>query len=88
MRALDCDATYLLWLDCRDLLAARDGASVAELVGFLHTRTGLILSSGDIYGAGGEGFIRMNLGTQRSRVEDGVARFVEGCRAFAGDGVC
>lgn len=30
----------------------------------------------------------MNLGTQRSRVEDGVARFVEGCRAFAGDGVC
>ncbi len=88
VHALDCDATYLLWLDCLDLLAARDGASVAELVGFLRTRTGLILSSGDIYGAGGEGFIRMNLGTQRSRVEDGVARFVEGCRAFAGDGAC
>ena len=62
---------------------ARGGVTVAELVGFLRTETGLILSSGDIYGAGGEGFIRMNLGTQRSRVEDGVARFICGCRAFA-----
>ncbi len=83
VRALDCDATYLLWLDCRALLMARGGVTVAELVGFLRTETGLILSSGDIYGAGGEGFIRMNLGTQRSRVEDGVARFICGCRAFA-----
>ena len=69
VRALDCDATYLLWLDCRALLMARGGVTVGERVGFLRTETGLILSSGDIYGAGGEGFIRMNLGTQRSRVE-------------------
>lgn len=99
VRALDSDATYLLWLDCRALLARRGGggadasdaaaskapcaAPVADLVAFLRRETGLILSSGDIYGTGGEGFIRMNLGTQRCRVEDGVRRFIEGCTAFA-----
>lgn len=124
VRALDSDATYLLWLDCRELLAKGEGcgtgaeteaapaaeaaqpaasvvevrsagasdaaapgmrqaAAVADLVAFLRRETGLILSSGDIYGTGGEGFIRMNLGTQRCRVEDGVRRFIEGCTAFA-----
>lgn len=109
VRALDSDSTYLLWLDCRELLARRRSggdaaeaeassgmlggtpdaskapcaAPVADLVAFLRRETGLILSSGDIYGTGGEGFIRMNLGTQRCRVEDGVRRFIEGCTAFA-----
>ncbi len=100
VRALDSDATYLLWLDCRELLAEsedcgggapgvtasgmrRSAAAAADLVAFLRRETGLILSSGGIYGTGGEGFVRMNLGTQRCRVEDGVRRFIEGCTAFA-----
>lgn len=109
VRALDSDSTYLLWLDCRELLTRCGGsgdavgteassgvfggvsdaskapcaAPVADLVAFLRRETGLILSSGEIYGTGGEGFIRMNLGTQRCRVEDGVRRFIEGCTAFA-----
>lgn len=82
-RALDCDSTYLIWVDCRELLAEVGCDSSAELVRFLRSETGLILSPGDIYGTGGNGFVRMNLGTQHARVKDGVARFIEGCRAFA-----
>lgn len=82
-RALDCDSTYLIWVDCRELLAEVGCDSSAELVRSLRSETGLILSPGDFYGTGGNGFVRMNLGTQHARVKDGVARFIEGCRAFA-----
>lgn len=82
-RALESDSTYLIWIDCRELLAEAGCDSSDAFTRFLRAETGLILSSGDVYGSGGNGFVRMNLGTQRVRVEDGVARFIEGCRAFA-----
>ncbi len=71
------DSTYLLWLDCSKIT---DDAE--KLVGVIHRVTGLRLASGDIYGTGGKSFIRMNVGTQRYRVEDGVARFIEGVKFF------
>ena len=75
------NATYLLWLDCSALLGER---TAAELVEHLRRETGLVLSDGAIYGAGGERCVRMNLGTQRARVEDGLARFARGCATFTG----
>lgn len=77
------NATYLLWLDCSRLLGDR---RAADLAGVLRRETGLVLSDGAIYGAGGERFLRMNLGTQRVRVMDGLDRFARGCALFGCQG--
>lgn len=77
--AVPSDATYLLWLDCSELLGDR---TAADLAAALRRETGLVLSDGAIYGAGGERFLRMNLGTQRVRVMDGLDRFARGCALF------
>lgn len=67
------EATYLLWIDisavCEDSVAFTD---------FLRRQTGLYLSDGAEYGAPGRSFVRMNVATCRSRVEDGVQRLIDG----------
>lgn len=62
-------ATYLLWLDCLSL-----GIKSDRLAAVIREKTGLYLSSGNIYGKGGEHFLRMNIACPRSMVEDGLGR--------------
>ena len=57
------EATYLIWLDCRNL-----GMSGKELQYFFVHRAGVGLNEGSAFGPGGEGFMRMNLGTPRATV--------------------
>ncbi len=63
------DATYLMWLDISAL-----GMDSKSFVHELHRSAGLLLSSGESYGECGRCFVRINLGTQRSRVEEGLRR--------------
>jgi len=58
-------ATYLLWLDCRDITA--DSSRLQ-----LHFREtpGLYVTGGSHYGTGGKGFFRMNIACPRTRLED------------------
>lgn len=58
------EATYLLWLDF-----SAWGMSQDELNKFLVNEAGLGMSSGTIFGEGGEGFQRMNVGAPRSVIE-------------------
>lgn len=60
----DSEGTYLLWLDCRQL-----GMSDAQLRDFFIHKCKLGLSPGSIFGDGGSGFMRLNIGTQRKVVE-------------------
>jgi cystathionine beta-lyase len=62
-------ATYLLWLDTTEL-----GIDSERLCDIIMEKSGLMLSAGVHYGAAGEGFLRMNLGTSRVRVEEGLER--------------
>lgn len=55
------DATYLLWLDF-----SQWGMTQDELNHFLVDRARLGMSSGTIFGKGGNGFQRMNIGAPRS----------------------
>ena len=71
------NATYLLWVDCRKICA-----NSKDFLTFLREKTGLFLSSGEAYGQGGEGFVRINLATQRSQVEDGLRRLKEGVEHY------
>lgn len=63
------EATYLLWLDCRDY--TDDSVALAREI---RARTGLLLSNGSQYGRGGETFLRMNIACPRARVLDGLER--------------
>ncbi len=77
LRVVKSEATYLMWIDCRELSDDSD-----EIVKFIRDTTGLILSSGAQYGSGGEGFIRMNIGCPRALLEDGLSRLMKGIREF------
>jgi len=71
------DATYLLWMDC-----CRITDDVGRLCEIIRKETGLYLSAGSAYGENGRAFLRMNLGTQRSRVLDGLERLKQGIRRY------
>ncbi|WP_022927377.1 MalY/PatB family protein [Patulibacter americanus] len=62
------DATYLAWLDLRDLGLGDHPAAV------LHRRGRVALSPGRHYGAPGAGWARLNFGTSPDLVEETVRR--------------
>ena len=62
-------ATYLAWLDCRDLGLGDDPARVWR------ERAGVALSSGPNYGAeAGRGFARFNFATSPAIITEAVGR--------------
>ncbi len=77
LKVIDGKATYLLWIDCREITSNTD-----ELQEFLKNETGLILSNGSSYKGNGHYFLRMNIATQRIRLEDGLKRLENGIRRF------
>jgi cysteine-S-conjugate beta-lyase len=62
-------ATYLLWLDCRALQL--DDTALKR---FFIEEAQLGLSPGAVFGHGGEGFMRMNIGTPKTNVLEALAR--------------
>ena len=77
VRPIESDATYLLWMDCREV--SEDSTKLFE---FIRRETGLVLIDGSGYGKGGEGFLRMCLAYPRAQIEDGLARFAKGVAAY------
>lgn len=63
------DSLYLAWLDCRRLRMTPD-----QLNAFMLNDVGLWLNRGDEFGAEGAGFMRMNLGCPRQRLDEALSR--------------
>lgn len=63
------EGTYLVWVDCRRL-----GLTSEELCRRLLDEQRLWLNEGTMYGAGGEGFVRINIACPRSRLEEALER--------------
>lgn len=61
--AVPPEATYMIWLDCRKF-----GMTGKELQDFFIHRAGIGMNEGSTFGPGGEGFMRMNLGTTHQTV--------------------
>lgn len=61
------EATYLLWLDCRGL-----GLSDAALRDFFIKDCKVGMNPGTVFGEGGSGFMRMNIGTRRAGIEQAL----------------
>ena len=64
IKAMIPQASFLVWLDCRDL-----GLSQPELEELFVKEAGLALNTGTMFGEGGEGFMRMNVGSPKSIIE-------------------
>lgn len=64
------EGTYLAWLDCRGL--AEHGVSDPQK--FFLEEAGIRMNDGKMFGEGGDGFVRMNLGTQHDVVREAIKR--------------
>ena len=74
---VESEATYLLWLDCRELVEDTE-----ELEQVLCKETGLYLSNGGQYGESGKSFLRMNIACAHTVLEDGLERLKTGVQAW------
>ncbi|MCI0556627.1 MAG: pyridoxal phosphate-dependent aminotransferase [Anaerolineae bacterium] len=68
VRVTNPQATYLAWLDFTELNLKKSPFD------FFMKRAKVGLSDGKIFGAGGEGHIRLNFGTSRKLLEEGLNR--------------
>ena len=60
IKPLRPQASFLVWLDCRAL-----GLAHEQLVSLFVDKAGLALNDGEMFGQGGQGFMRMNVGCPR-----------------------
>lgn len=63
-------ATYLSWLDCRAL----DLAGLPTAHDFFLKNSRVALNKGEDFGPGGQGFVRLNFGAPRQRVQEALER--------------
>ena len=76
IKVIKSDATYLMWVD-----VSGSGMNGHAFSGQLRAKTGLYINDGTHYGNGGENFVRINLATSKTIVQDALARlksFVKG----------
>ncbi len=69
IKPLRPQASFLVWLDCRDLRLNHQ-----ELVDLFVNQAHLALNDGEMFGSGGAGFMRLNVGTQRCVLQEALER--------------
>lgn len=67
IKAMIPEASFLIWLDCKQL-----NLSQSDLVSLFINKAGLALNDGTMFGTGGEGYMRMNIGSPRSIIEEAL----------------
>ena len=69
IRPLRPQASFLVWMDCRAL-----GLDHESLNRMFIEEAGLALNDGEMFSPGGEGFMRLNVGTSRAVLQDALER--------------
>lgn len=69
IRLVEPDGTYLAWLDFRE-----SGIPAGELDDFIIQKAGLWLDDGAMFGAGGEGFQRINIACPRETLKQAMEK--------------
>lgn len=75
VQSMPLESTYLSWVDF-----SRTGMTAEEFTRRVQDDARIAVNKGPEFGTGGETWLRFNIGTQRSRIEDAVTRLQE---AFA-----
>ena len=71
IKALHVEATFLIWLDCREM-----GLSQEALTHFFIHEAKLGLNDGKSFGDSGEGFMRLNIGISREVLQIAMQRLL------------
>ncbi|MBS4214449.1 MULTISPECIES: MalY/PatB family protein [Neobacillus] len=79
IKVIKPEASYLVWLDCRELGLDKEGLKQLML-----KHGNVAFNQGYTYGPGGEGFIRMNIGCPRSILEEGLRRLEKAVKSHQG----
>lgn len=79
IKVIKPEATYLVWLDCREL-----GMDTESLQQFILKEAKVAVNQGFTFGPGGEGFIRMNIACPRSVLEEGLRRIEKAVNSCKG----
>lgn len=77
IKLVECDATYLLWLDCSALKVTSKVLSE-----FLRQNQGLFLSAGVDFGQNGDNFLRMNIACPEKLLREGLDKLKAGVIAL------
>lgn len=72
IRPLRPQASFLVWLNCRGLELSHD-----KLLDLFIDKAHLALNDGEMFGPGGEGFMRLNVGTPRSVLRQALEQLAE-----------
>ena len=69
IKPLRPQASFLIWLDCRDLGLDREALNKLFI-----EKAGLALNDGEMFNPGGKGFMRLNIGTSRTVLQEAMER--------------
>ena len=72
IKPLRPQASFLVWLDCRGL-----GLDHDQLVSLFVDKARLALNDGAMFGPGGDGFMRLNVGTPRAVLEQALRQLLD-----------
>lgn len=72
VRPVRPEASFLVWLDCRRL-----GLNHEQLLDLFVDKAHLALNDGEMFGTGGAGFMRLNVGTPRAVLEQAMRQLAE-----------
>jgi Bifunctional PLP-dependent enzyme with beta-cystathionase and maltose regulon repressor activities len=71
IKAVRPQASFLVWLDCREL-----GLDHKGLIDLFVNRAHLALNDGEMFGQGGQGYMRLNVGAPRALVKQALDRLL------------
>ena len=77
IRPLRPQASFLVWLNCRDLNLSHD-----QLLDLFIDKAHLALNDGEMFGPGGEGFMRLNVAEPRSVLKQALLQLEEAVRGL------
>ena len=72
IKPLRPQASFLVWMDCREL-----GLDHDQLIDLFINKAGLALNDGETFNPGGQGFMRLNVGTPRQILRTALERLAE-----------
>lgn len=72
IRPIRPEASFLVWLNCRDLHLDHK-----QLLDLFIDKAHLALNDGEMFGPGGEGFMRLNIGSPKAYVREGLEKLAK-----------
>nr|WP_277423391.1 aminotransferase class I/II-fold pyridoxal phosphate-dependent enzyme [Vaginisenegalia massiliensis] len=77
LRLMEMESSYLIWVD-----VSATGLTDEEFTQRLAQEAGVLVQAGTCFGSAGAGYVRINLGTSRARVQEAFHRIKDWLNAL------